>query len=171
MAFYYVVREEVEGKDRKMIARYTNEHEAAVAHDAFMLWWKQRGRLNYTRLKRPLDVEELYLHITPKEQFMSSARPDCYACIHHKELPVNARIECRANRATVEGHPLAHKHGWFNYPLNFDPLWVQNCDSFMPKGGIQHEQEQEGRSKEEDIQRHKSDKDSREEKPSYQSIE
>jgi len=156
IAFYYVMRndeaydETGRGKDRKMIARFTSEHEAAVAHDAFMLWWKMRGRLNYPRFKRPLDVEELFLYITPKEKFMSGVRPDCYACVHHKELPVNARIECRADNASVEGHPMGIQHGWFKYPFNFDPLWIQKCDSFMPKGGIPNEQD--GQSREEDIQ-------------------
>jgi hypothetical protein len=137
IAFHYKIKGS--GKRRRMIARYTREREAAVAHDAFMLWWGLKGLLNYKRLKRPVDIEELSLYITPKEQFMSGIRPDCYACAHHKELPCNARIECRADGAKVEVHPIAYRHGWFDYPFKFDPLWLQSCDKFCAKGGIQNE--------------------------------
>lgn len=25
------------------------------------------------------------------------------------------------------------KKGWFNFPWNFDPRWLRNCDGFEPK--------------------------------------
>jgi len=32
----------------------------------------------------------------------------------------------------VKGHPHGVKHGWFNYPWNFDPMWLLECDGFEP---------------------------------------
>lgn len=27
------------------------------------------------------------------------------------------------------------RNGWFNYPYNFDPVWLENCDGFDAKNG------------------------------------
>ena len=31
------------------------------------------------------------------------------------------------------------KMGWFNFPFNFDPVWLRNCDGYKPKkdGGLE----------------------------------
>jgi len=33
----------------------------------------------------------------------------------------------------VKGHPHGIKNGWFIWPFNFDPVWLENCDGFTPK--------------------------------------
>ena len=34
---------------------------------------------------------------------------------------------------TADAHGLAN--GWFNWPYNFDPTWLGNCDGFTAKEG------------------------------------
>jgi hypothetical protein len=33
----------------------------------------------------------------------------------------------------VKGNPYGIKHGWFNWPMNFDPVWLESCDGFEKK--------------------------------------
>ena len=30
----------------------------------------------------------------------------------------------------VKGNERGIKRGWFNFPLNYDPIWLENCDGF-----------------------------------------
>lgn len=30
----------------------------------------------------------------------------------------------------IKGDPHGISHGWFNFPFNFDPTWLENCDGF-----------------------------------------
>ena len=34
----------------------------------------------------------------------------------------------------VKGNPHGVKKGWFNWPFNFDPRWLESCDGFTAKG-------------------------------------
>jgi len=33
----------------------------------------------------------------------------------------------------IKANPHGVKHGWFNFPFNFDPIWLENCDGFEKK--------------------------------------
>src|SRR3990167_11061705 len=33
----------------------------------------------------------------------------------------------------IRGNPHGIKHGWFSWPYNFDPIWLENCDGFEEK--------------------------------------
>ena len=33
----------------------------------------------------------------------------------------------------IKGNPYGIKQGWFNYPFNFDPTWLENCDGYEPR--------------------------------------
>lgn len=33
----------------------------------------------------------------------------------------------------VKGNPHGIKNGWFNWPFNFDPVWLESCDGFTGK--------------------------------------
>ena len=33
----------------------------------------------------------------------------------------------------IRGNPQGIKMGWFNFPFNFDPVWLENCDGFESK--------------------------------------
>jgi len=30
----------------------------------------------------------------------------------------------------IKVHPYVVAQGWFNFPFNFDPRWLENCDGF-----------------------------------------
>jgi hypothetical protein len=34
------------------------------------------------------------------------------------------------NPIGVKGDPWGIAHGWFNWPWNFDPTWLLNCDGY-----------------------------------------
>ena len=33
----------------------------------------------------------------------------------------------------IQVDPYGIKKGWFNFPWNFDPAWLRNCDGFEPE--------------------------------------
>ena len=35
----------------------------------------------------------------------------------------------------IKGNPHGMAHGWFNFPFNFDPVWLESCDGFEQKAG------------------------------------
>lgn len=87
-------------------------------------------------------------------------KPDCYKCIHRGGVPGSAHSSCNhptnklaldnpmaqvtaifasvgrmapivvKNELNVEGDPHGIAHGWFNWPFNFDPVWLKKCDGF-----------------------------------------
>ena len=30
----------------------------------------------------------------------------------------------------IKANPVGVKRGWFNFPFNFDPTWLENCDGY-----------------------------------------
>src|SRR5512137_554660 len=90
-------------------------------------------------------------------------RPDCYKCEYRGDLPGDAHSRClhpetkeaiksdmgiilaifaAVGRATpvmaktklnIVGHPHGIRRGWFNWPWNFDPVWLESCDGFKKK--------------------------------------
>jgi len=91
------------------------------------------------------------------------SKPDCYKCKYRGTIPGDAHSCCRhpANgKATddplanimaifagvgraapmqaetglnVKGSPAGIRNGWFNWPWNFDPNWLESCDGFEEK--------------------------------------
>lgn len=91
------------------------------------------------------------------------ARPNCYHCKHRRDIPGDAHSRCvhpsigetnsmdavsaifasvgraepviseKARELNVKGNALGIRRGWFNWPFNFDPTWLQSCDGFDPK--------------------------------------
>jgi hypothetical protein len=42
----------------------------------------------------------------------------------------------KAQRAlSVYGNPHGIKNGWFAWPFNFDPVWLESCNGFEEKEG------------------------------------
>ena len=90
-------------------------------------------------------------------------KPDCYKCKHRGEVPGSAHSRCNHPEAKQQmeamgpmaeligllgkrgpGLPLvsslgikadAHgiKNGWFVWPANFDPVWLEACNGFDSK--------------------------------------
>lgn len=77
---------------------------------------------------------------------------NCYKCKHRGNVPGDAHSCCHypgnetgifdlfstsnfENRIklniTADLHGI--RSGWFMWPVNFDPVWLRNCDGFDPK--------------------------------------
>lgn len=77
---------------------------------------------------------------------------ECYKCKYRGNVPGDAHSCCRypgnetgifdifskkntQNRKKLNIQAETHgiKNGWFLWPVNFDPVWLTNCDGFTPK--------------------------------------
>lgn len=56
--------------------------------------------------------------------------PDCYKCVHRLNIPGDAHSRCNNPKAKVKGNKHGIMHGWFMWPLNFDPTWLEACNGF-----------------------------------------
>jgi len=54
----------------------------------------------------------------------------CYRCVHRLDIPGDAHSRCNNHAANVTGSRHGIEHGWFMWPLNFDPVWLDFCDGF-----------------------------------------
>lgn len=83
-------------------------------------------------------------------------KPNCYECKWKRNIPGDCHISCSHPSEKVEdpyqqilsllnvkqahplnnpvlnikGNPHGISKGWFNFPFNFDPVWLENCDGF-----------------------------------------
>ena len=46
----------------------------------------------------------------------------------------SAPILTGTDKLNIKGHPHGIANGWFNWPFNFDPTWLENCDGFEERG-------------------------------------
>ena len=80
-------------------------------------------------------------------------KPNCYECIYRRNIPGDAHSSCEhpsinENGGVVVAFILALtcggllsitfddygiKNGWAEWPINFDPTWLKNCDGFTKK--------------------------------------
>jgi len=77
-------------------------------------------------------------------------KPDCYKCKHRGNLIGSAHSSCHHPKAeamylshfknkktdqelNVVGNPHGIKNGWFMFPYDFDPVWLESCDGFEKK--------------------------------------
>lgn len=85
-------------------------------------------------------------------------KANCYDCKYRGEVPGDAHSCCRhpfvkqdnnpfgaivdllmgkndeaAKKLNIAGHAHGIRHGWFLWPANFDPVWLENCDGFEKK--------------------------------------
>lgn len=89
----------------------------------------------------------------------------CYDCKHRRRLVLDGHSEClhpkigtadqmlsplmlinglssgAVKRLNITANARGIKHGWFMWPINFDPVWLESCDGFEAlKGGETNEQ-------------------------------
>jgi len=57
-------------------------------------------------------------------------KPDCYECEFRGSIPGDAHSSCSNYHASVEGDNHGKRNGWFQWPYNFDPVWLISCDGF-----------------------------------------
>lgn len=93
---------------------------------------------------------------------MAERKFNCFKCKHRGEVPGSCHISCKhpsIEEATseekvqtllasvgrspqvereckdlnIKGNPQGIAGGWFHFPFNFDPTWLENCDGFEAK--------------------------------------
>ena len=65
-----------------------------------------------------------------KENFCNK----CYECTNRGGVPGSAHSSCKANPiAKVKGNDYGRRSGWFFFPYDFDPVWLEECNSFESK--------------------------------------
>lgn len=90
-------------------------------------------------------------------------KPNCYQCIHRRNVPGDAHSQCAHPKAgpsdgsnmldaiiqmargkhnsgsrelEIKGNLHGIRSGWFMWPYNFDPCWLENCNGFEQKEEI-----------------------------------
>lgn len=90
---------------------------------------------------------------------MTKEKPNCYKCKHRGSVAGSAHSSCNHPKCkqikedpmmnimsimggvrggvppmptglNVKGNEQGIRGGWFNHPLNFDPVWLEECDGF-----------------------------------------
>ena len=53
-----------------------------------------------------------------------------------RALPITGET---ARKLNIKGNACAIPRGWFNWPFNFDPVWLESCDGFeaVERKGVQ----------------------------------
>jgi hypothetical protein len=69
-------------------------------------------------------------------------RKQCYNCNWRRDLPGDAHSLCVIGMADlvngsklvkVVGTPHGIEKGWFMWPFNFDPVWLESCNAHITK--------------------------------------
>ncbi|OFZ57721.1 MAG: hypothetical protein A2381_19370 [Bdellovibrionales bacterium RIFOXYB1_FULL_37_110] len=80
-------------------------------------------------------------------------KPNCYKCKYRGSLPGDTHSICKhpslgneqieiflnmiigkqANTLNIRGDTHGIEKGWFMWPANFDPIWLNNCDGFKSR--------------------------------------
>ena len=77
--------------------------------------------------------------------------PNCYECKHRAKIIGDAHSQCKhplslltaskmycglnldkrgVSPLVIVGNSRGIKHGWFCWPFNFDPTWLEECSGF-----------------------------------------
>ena len=84
--------------------------------------------------------------------------PNCYECEYRGTIPGDAHSMCHhpevkqdsnmfmaladmlagknegaVRKLNIRGNAHGIRSGWFMWPANFDPTWLENCDGFKSK--------------------------------------
>lgn len=73
-------------------------------------------------------------------------KPNCYKCKYRGNLPGDCHSVCEhpaikdqfisviipPPELNIKGNRHGIDHGWFWWPINFDPIWLERCDGFTP---------------------------------------
>lgn len=70
---------------------------------------------------------------TPIPNPNSPIKPDCYNCVHRLPGFGSHHSMCNNWKASVTVNRHGYEHGWATWPFDFDPIWIDSCDSFKPK--------------------------------------
>lgn len=58
----------------------------------------------------------------------------CNTCIHKRNIPGDAHFSCNKPSISVSGvDEIGVQRGYFMFPINFDPIWAEECTGFIDK--------------------------------------
>lgn len=57
----------------------------------------------------------------------------CYGCVYRRSVPGSAHSSCSKGNALTEFDAHGVANGWAMWPIDFDPAWLNSCDSYIPK--------------------------------------
>lgn len=58
---------------------------------------------------------------------------NCYKCEYRGSVAGSCHSSCTNKEAIVKRDPRGIQGGWCNHPLNFDPVWIDDCTGFKEK--------------------------------------
>lgn len=84
---------------------------------------------------------------------------ECYKCKYRGDLPGDTHSCCQypgnkigmfdffseentknIEKLNIKADSHGVRNGWFMWPINFDPIWLLNCDGFTPRLGSDKEE-------------------------------
>lgn len=68
-----------------------------------------------------------------KAEKNEAKKPNCYDCVHRRGLAGDCHSRCANRSASVVGNRHGERNGWFYWPINFDPIWLESCTGFEAK--------------------------------------
>lgn len=68
-------------------------------------------------------------------------KSDCYTCEYRGNVPGDTHSKCNhpdifngplsaAKKLNLRANMHGVKQGWFSWPVNFDPAWLERCDGY-----------------------------------------
>ena len=80
-----------------------------------------------------------------KCKYRGNVEGDAHSCCLHPTITKNPMAEFfalvgigdssspAAAELNIQANPHGVTSGWFAWPMNFDPVWLENCDGFKSK--------------------------------------
>jgi len=68
-----------------------------------------------------------------RPEFYSKENKKCYTCIFKNTVPGSTHSSCSKKNAIINADNHGIKNGWANWPWDFDPIWINSCDSYYNK--------------------------------------
>jgi len=61
-------------------------------------------------------------------------KKNCYSCVSKRNNPGDCHIRCANPDPEMKGKEHGVRQGWFFYPGNFDPVWMdKECSNYEEK--------------------------------------
>jgi len=72
---------------------------------------------------------------------MVTTKPKCKDCIFGTKVPGSSHYSCKKRIAIVKKNPWGVKNGWCSHPFDFDPIWIEACESYWDQNKEDYLQE------------------------------
>lgn len=79
--------------------------------------------------KKVLEMKDL------RPEFFTGSNK-CTGCIYKSKVPGSAHSQCSKHSAFVNLNNHGVQSGWAFWPYDFDPVWVDSCDSYFNENSV-----------------------------------